>query len=187
MSKKTTLQTYVAFIVPDSRAPEKGIPVPFAVESRSLADLDVPERACAFYFYDAPAGLSPQESLDHKQNASKEYLLANETMTRHEIKVLLAGEHYKSLEGRMQWDTRVEDHEIFIITRNSSVQPVTENHVVLNSRMTQIYPHTPPDENRTIDPKKLPGLYNPVLHQDVLVPRMGDVRRRKHNTPPHGQ
>ena len=91
MSMKVKMQTYVAFIVPHQSAPQKGVPVPFAVESRNLHDLDIPKEACAFYFYDAPAHLTPQEGLKDKHNPSKEYLLAHETLSRHEIKTMLAG------------------------------------------------------------------------------------------------
>ncbi|MBW7911502.1 MAG: hypothetical protein H3C49_09585 [Alphaproteobacteria bacterium] len=182
MPPKETLQTYVAFIVPHSSEPQKGIAVPFAVESRDLADLDIPREACAFYFYDAPAKLTPQESLAHKKNTSKEYLLAHETLTRHEVKVMLAGADYKSLEGRMQWDSRVEAHDIFIVTRNHSIQPVTENHVVINANLQQVHPKTP-QHGRTIAPEKLAGLYNPVLQKDVLIPSMPNPRRRR---PPQG-
>lgn len=177
MANKEKPQTYVAFIVPDSSEPQKGIAVPFAVESRNLGDLDIPRTACAFYFYDAPAGLSPQESLLQKRSTSKEYLLAHETLTRHDVKTLLAGPDYKSLEGRMQWDPRVEEHDLFIVTRNNSIQPVTENHVVINARMEQIHPKTP-QHGRTIAPEKLAGLYNPVLQKDILVPQMPSPRRR---------
>lgn len=186
MSMKVKMQTYVAFIVPHQSAPQKGVPVPFAVESRNLQDLDVPREACAFYFYDAPAHLSAQESLHDKHSPSKEYLLAHETLSRHDIKTLLAGANYPSLDGRMQWDARVEKYDTFVITRNNSVHPVTENHIVINSKMQQIYPAAPVSHDSTVDPDQLASLFNPVLQKDVLVPRMPDVRRRAggHKPPP---
>lgn len=174
---KVQMQTYVAFIVPHESEPQKGIAVPFAVESRNLQDLDIPLEACAFYFYDAPTGLTPRESLHEKSNASKEYLLAHETLTRHEIKVLLAGDDYPALRGRMQWDARVEDYELFIITRNNSVQPVTENHIVINSLRQQVYP-LKPEGHGSVDPEHLASLFNPVLQKDILVPSLPDIRRR---------
>lgn len=184
MSLNVKMQTYVAFIVPHESDPLKGIAVPFAVETRDIQQLDIPATACAFYFYDAPEGLTPQQSLGKKYNISKEYLLAHETLTKHQIKTLLAGEDYPSLEGRMQWDLRVERHETFIITRNNSVQPVTENHVVINSHRKQIYPELPANPDTTIDPATLSKLFNPVLQKDIMVPRISDVRRRGGNPKP---
>lgn len=178
MSMKVKMQTYVAFIVPHKSEPQKGIAVPFAVESRNLQDLDIPKEACAFYFYDAPAHLSPQESLQDKHSPSKEYLLAHETLSRHEIKTMLAGANYPSLDGRMQWDARVEKYDAFVITRNNSVHPVTENHIVINSRLEQVYPAKPVSPHSNVDPDELASLFNPVLQKDILVPHMPDVRRR---------
>lgn len=185
MPLKVKMQTYVAFIVPHQSEPQKGIAVPFAVESRDIKNLDIPKTACAFYFYDAPEGLTPQQSLKDKHNPSKEYLLAHETLNKHQVKTLLAGEDYPSLEGRMQWDLRVERHDVFVITRSNSVQPVTENHIVINSRLEQIYPAKPVSQNSTIDPEALSKLFNPVLQNDIKVPHITDVRRRGgHHKPP---
>jgi hypothetical protein len=177
MPQKTKMQTYVAFIVPDSRAPHTGIALPFAARSRRLEDLDIPPQACAFYFYDAPAALSPQESLQERSHISREYLLAHEILTRHDIKTLLAGKDYPKLAGRMRWDPRVENNDLFIVTRSNAVQPVTENHIVIDARLRQIHPEGPPDTGRTAN-CGADHFFTPILRKDVLVPKLGDIRRR---------
>lgn len=177
MAQKVSRQTYVAFIVPDSTAPQTGIAVPFAVESRCLDDLDVPARACAFYFYDAPTGLTPAESLAQQESASKVYLLAHEVLDRRAVKQLIAGDDFEDISGRMQWDPRIESHNVFVVTRNNAVQPVTDRHIVIDAQRRQIYP-APAKTKPVTDAPDMTEIFNPVLQKDVLVPKLGDIRRR---------
>ena len=177
MAQKVKTQTYAAFIVPDKTAPQTGIAVPFAVESRSLDDLDVPVQACAFYFYDAPAGLTPAESLAQQEKVSKVYLLAHEILDRRAVKQLIAGDGFEDLSPRLQWDPRIEAHDVFVVTRNNAVQPVTDRHIVIDARRRQIYPALAKGKPSS-DAPDMTDIFNPVLQKDVLVPKLGDVRRR---------
>jgi hypothetical protein len=183
MAQKVKTQTYAAFIVPDKSAPQKGIAVPFAVESRSLEDLDVPPAACAFYFYDAPAGLTPAESLAQQEKISKVYLLAHETLDRSAVKKLVAGDHFESFSNRMQWDPRIDAHDVFVITRSNAIQPVTDRHIVINARLEQVYP-APTATKPTYSAQDITDAFNPVLQKDVLVPKLGAVHRRPPSPPP---
>jgi hypothetical protein len=116
------MKTYVAFIVPSPAAPEKGIAVPQPVDSRDIGKLDIPVRACGFYFYDAPAEVTDLlETLQKQENASKVYLLANTLLNRQDVKNLIAGGDPQN----MIWDPRIETHDLFVVTRNHAVQQVT--------------------------------------------------------------
>ncbi|MFN7114535.1 MAG: hypothetical protein ACK4PK_09305 [Alphaproteobacteria bacterium] len=183
MSQKVKKQTYAAFIVPDKSAPQKGIAVPFAVESRNLGDLDVPAAACAFYFYDAPAGLTPAESLLQQEKISKVYLLAHETLNRTDVKKLVAGDQFENFSNRMQWDPRIDAHDVFILTRSNAIQPVTDRHIVINARREQIYPAVSAPKP-TYNAQDITEVFNPMLQKDVLVPKLGAVRRRPPTPPP---
>lgn len=183
MAQKVKTQTYAAFIVPDKSAPQNGIAVPFAVESRNLDDLDVPSAACAFYFYDAPAGLPPAESLAQQEKISKVYLLAHETLNRTAVKKLIAGEQFENFSNRMQWDPRIDAHDVFVITRSNAIQPVTVRHIVINARREQIYP-AQAAAKPTYNAQDMANAFNPVLQKDVLVPKLSAVRRRPPSPPP---
>lgn len=178
MAQKTKTQTYVAFIVPDNSAPQKGIAIPFVVENRDLRNLDVPAAACAFYFYDAPEGMTPQQSMGDQKNVSKVYLLAHEVLAREDIKKLIGGEDHATLSGRMQWDPRIEQNDAFVITRSNAIQPVTDRHIVIDARMRQVYPPLPAAAAKNTRTHDIREVFNPVLQKDLLVPKLGDVRRR---------
>lgn len=177
MAQKTKTQTYVAFIVPDKSAPQKGIAIPFPVESRDLGNLDVPQAACAFYFYDAPAGISPAESLSRQEKISKVYLLAHETLDRTAVKKLIAGEKFEDFSNRLQWDPRIDANDVFIITRSNAIQPVTDRHIVIDAQMRQVYP-AQAAAKPTYTAQDMTEAFNPMLQKDLLIPKLGDIRRR---------
>lgn len=159
------MKTYVAFIVPSPAAPEKGVAVPVPVQSRDFDTLDIPVRACGFYFYDAPADIQDTaETLKWQENASKVYLLANTLMNRQDVKQLIGGDHSSS----MQWDPRIEAHDRFVVTRNNAIQQVTDRHIVINSDGKQLWPpHKTENDNR---PRTcMEDIFNPVLQKDVIV------------------
>lgn len=168
MSNKQ-MQTYVAYIVPSPQAPEKGVAQPVAVASRDIAKLDIPVRACGFFFYDAPAHVADAtESLNWQENASKVYLLANTLMTREDVKTLIAGPPHTRHNNTMQWDPRIEFHDRFVITRNNAVQPVTDRHVVINSDKKQLWPAF----NKSAKPQsdaRMDEMFNPVLQKNIVI------------------
>lgn len=159
------MKTYVAFIVPSPAAPEKGVAVPTPVESRDFDKLDIPVRACAFYFYDAPADIADTaETLLWQENTSKVYLLANTMLNRQEVKELIAGDNTTS----MQWDPRIEAHNRFVVTRNHAVQQVTDRHIVINSDGRQLWPPHQAENDNT--PRtRMEDIFNPVLQKDIAV------------------
>jgi hypothetical protein len=159
------MKTYVAFIVPSPAAPEKGVAVPYAVDSRDFDALDIPVRACGFYFYDAPADIATAaETLSAQENTSKVYLLANTLLSRQDVKTLIAGGDHKS----MIWDPRIEAHDRFVVTRNNAVQQVTDRHIVINSDGKQLWPpHKTGNDNTRR--KKLDDVFNPVLQKNIAV------------------
>lgn len=171
------MKSYVAFIVPSPTAPEKGIAVPFPVESRDIDDLDIPAQACGFYFYDAPAAIrDPQDTLKQQHNTSKVYLLAHTLLTREDVKTLLAGpQHERSTS--LQWDPRVEAHDLFIVTRNHAVQPVTDRHIVITGDRVQLHPPGGPDKPAKPH-QKMSDIFNPVLQSDLVVRKPLRLHRR---------
>lgn len=173
------MKTYVAFIVPSPAAPEKGIAVPHPVESRDFSRLDIPVRACGFYFYDAPAELTdPAETLKWQENSSKVYLLANTLLNRQDVKNLIAGGDPKN----MIWDPRIEAHDLFIVTRNNAVQQVTERHIVINSDGRQLWPpYKAGNDNKNRN--RLEDVFNPVLQKNIAVKKPLTLKPKKPKAP----
>lgn len=173
------MKTYVAFIVPSPAAPEKGIAVPQPVDSRDIGKLDIPVRACGFYFYDAPAEVTDLlETLQKQENASKVYLLANTLLNRQDVKNLIAGGDPQN----MIWDPRIETHDLFVVTRNHAVQQVTDRHIVINSDGKQLWPpyKAGNDNNRR---RTLDDVFNPVLQKNIAVRKPLSLKPKKPKAP----
>jgi len=173
------MKTYVAFIVPSPTAPEKGIAVPQAVESRDFDALDIPVRACGFYFYDAPSDITDlAETLNRQENSSKVYLLANTLLDRQEVKNLIAGGDHQN----MSWDPRVEAHDRFVVTRNNAVQQVTDRHIVINSDGRQLWPpYKAGNDNKNHN--TLDDVFNPVLQKNIAVKKPLTLKPKKPRAP----
>lgn len=63
-------KVYVAFVIADSKTEVIDV---MAVQSRDVGSLDIPAGALRFHFYDAPAKMSLDETLDHQENPSDTY------------------------------------------------------------------------------------------------------------------
>lgn len=173
------MKTYVAYIVPSAAAPEKGIAVPAPVDSRDFDKLDIPVRACGFYFYDAPADIQNlADTINHQANASKVYLLANTVISRQDVKDLIAGGDHKN----MIWDPRIEAHDRFVVTRNHAVQQVTDRHIVINSDGKQLWPpfnrRNNNDNRNTLD-----DVFNPVLQKNIALKKPLTLKQKKPPAP----
>jgi len=173
------VKTYVAFIVPSPAAPEKGIAVPQPVENRDIDKLDIPVRACGFYFYDAPPEVTDiAETLTWQENASKVYLLANTLLNRQDVKNLIAGGDPQN----MTWDPRIEAHDLFIVTRNHAVQQVTARHIVINGNGRQLWPPYKAGNDNT-NRNRLDDVFNPVLQKNIAVRKPLALKPKKPKAP----
>ena len=66
-------KVYVAFVIADSKTEVIDV-VP--VQSRDVSNLDIPAGTLRFHFYDAPAKMSLDETLQHQENPSDIYDVA---------------------------------------------------------------------------------------------------------------
>ncbi|MDE1153100.1 MAG: hypothetical protein PW788_11240 [Micavibrio sp.] len=151
-----TLKTFVEFIRPTKKDPN-GIATVMEVKNRDIASLDIPRMTDFFYFFDAM-----HEGATRK-NVSPLHIIAIDMMDREEAKSLIAPNLTPAQRARMGWDPRLENNDLFALTRNNNLEVVGHKTIVLDTKRQQVYPPVKPQ----LKEKFNPASFNPALVQGV--------------------
>lgn len=142
MSKK--MKTYVEFIRPDRNIPA-GVATVAEVGDRDIRKLDIPPRCDIFYFYDSPVESGDIYDTQNEQyNVSRFHIVAERLLTRDEAKEMIAPHLEKSAMARLVWDARLEQNELFALTRNYNIEPVRKDSIVIDAQKNRLYPKPAP-------------------------------------------
>lgn len=166
------MRSYVEFIRPERGNPQ-GISTTVEVKDRDIAKLPIPPSADFFYFYDSPDALTPEQSKTDQRNISRFYIVAEKMITRDEAKELLTPTLNAAARRRMNWDTRLEQHELFALTRSGNIEPVRKDSIVIDGARKQLYPKT------DLPPEKPKQKIRMELEGDITAPPRAKFRPRK--------
>lgn len=157
------MRSFVKFIRPERGMPN-GAAVVVEVKSRDVAKLEIPPRADFFYFFDA--GINPK---DGPMNQSPVYMIAERLLTREEAKRMLVPD--PAQHKNIGWDKKLQEHELFALTRNDNIEPVHKGMIVLDAAKNQIYPKSAP-------PQPSPA-FNVTVGRDTPAPPKAQFKPRK--------
>lgn len=139
------MKTYVEYIRPDRNIPA-GVSAVAEVKDRDIQKLDIPRNCDIFYFYDSPADTGDIRDTQNAQyNVSRFHIVAERLLTREEAKKMIAPHLSKDAMAQIVWDARLEQHEVFALTRNRNIEPVRKDTIVIDAQKNRLYPKPAPD------------------------------------------
>jgi hypothetical protein len=166
------LHTYVEFIRPSKTIPA-GEATTRRVDSRDLENLDIPPRTTVFYFYDSPIA-DKDRAAEDQRNCSKFYIVAQKLLSRDQTRKIIAPRLEKNDTARIIWDVRIRQNRLFALTRENTIEPVTERHIVVDSAKKQLWPQA-----RRPRPKHGPAVnFAVAVQKDVPVRKPLKIKPR---------
>lgn len=139
------MKTYVEFIEPDRNNPA-GRSTVVEVKDRDISKLSIPARCDIFYFFDSPAhNATPEAAQDEQYNISRFHIVADKLLTRDEAKKMVSNTLNTQQRAQMQWDIKLQQNEIFALTRTYNIEPVRKDSIVIDAAKKQLYPKPAPE------------------------------------------
>ena len=149
------------------------------VKDRDIAKLSIPARCDIFYFFDSPAhNTTTAAAQDEQYNISRFHIVADRLLTREEAKKMVSATLNTQQRAKMQWDIKLQQNDIFALTRSYNIEPVRKDSIVIDGSKKQLYPKPIPEiANDAGKPED-----NMKLTRPVVVPK--DPARFKLKPPP---
>jgi polyhydroxyalkanoate synthesis regulator phasin len=139
------MKTYVEFIEPDRNDPA-GRSTVVEVKDRDISKLNIPARCDIFYFFDSPAhNTTVAAAQDEQYNISRFHIVADKLLTRDEAKKMISNTLNTAQRAQMQWDIKLQQNEIFALTRTFNIEPVRKDSIVIDAAKKQLYPKPVPE------------------------------------------
>ncbi|MDI1228033.1 MAG: hypothetical protein PSY14_10145 [bacterium] len=139
------MKTYAEFIEPDRNNPA-GRSTVVEVKDRDISKLSIPARCDIFYFFDSPAhNTTTAAAQDEQYNISRFHIVADKLMTREEAKKMVTASLNTAQRTHMQWDIKLQQNDIFALTRSYNIEPVRKDSIVIDGNKKQLYPKPVPE------------------------------------------
>lgn len=173
------MTTYVAFTLPRTGRLPSGLAVA-EVESRDIQNLDIPEKASSFYFFDAPdAPEARRDPLGHESNPSPVYLVAKDIWPKERLKEHFAksksfrrkaqdktpaGKLTKGEIFRAVWEVKAESACHHAVGRNGEIMQIRKGMVVIDENKRVLVPGGTPRKKKAPQcaEKKPPAVRRPA-------------------------
>jgi hypothetical protein len=173
------MKTYVEFIEPDRNNPA-GRSTVVEVTDRDISQLSIPARCDIFYFFDSPThNTTPAAAQDEQYNISRFHIVADKLLTREEAKKMVGASLTPAQRAQMQWDIKLQQNDIFALTRSYNIEPVRKDSIVIDGAKKQLYPKPIPEIANDVAGKPEDNM---KLTRPVVVPK--DPARFKLKPPP---
>lgn len=157
------MRTFVKFIRPERGFPQ-GVGVVVPVQTRDISKLEIPPLADFFYFFDA--SINPK---DGHMDQSPVYMVAERLLTRDEAKRLLVPD--PADRAHIGWDKKLQENELFALTRNNNIEPVHKGAIVIDANKRQLYP-------KPAAPKPAQA-FKATVGRDIPAPSKAQFKHRR--------